>query len=57
MLSKAFALHSEKNEYVLLRSEQLVGTAIFVFAQKELLPHIARVEGASRKVRINHPSV
>ncbi|KAJ9095489.1 hypothetical protein QFC20_006632 [Naganishia adeliensis] len=49
MLSKAFAQQSEKNQFVLLRSEQLVGTAIFVFARKELLPHIARVEGASRK--------
>jgi hypothetical protein len=51
MLSKAFAQHSGQNEHVLLRSEQLVGTAIFVFARKGLLPHIARIEGASRKVR------
>jgi hypothetical protein len=51
MLSKAFAQHSGQNEHVLLRSEQLVGTAIFVFARKDLLPHIARIEGSSRKVR------
>lgn len=57
MLSKAFAQQSEKNQFVLLRSEQLVGTAIFVSARKELLPHIARVEGASRKVRNNYSSV
>lgn len=54
MLSKAFAQYSEKNELVLLRSEQLVGTAIFVFARKDLLPYIARVEGASRKVCTRH---
>lgn len=52
LLSKAFAQHSGQIEHVLLRSEQLVGTAIFVFARKDLLPHIARIEGSSRKVRI-----
>lgn len=51
MLTKVFAQHSGQAEHVLLRSEQLVGTSIFVFARQDILPHIARVEGASRKVR------
>jgi hypothetical protein len=52
LLSKAFAQQSGEGQYVLLRSEQLVGTAIFTFVRSELLPHITRVEGASRKVSI-----
>ena len=39
-----------KDAYVLLRSEQLVGTAIFVYVKAGLLPSITRVEGASKKV-------
>ncbi|KAI9456718.1 SacI homology domain-containing protein [Boletus coccyginus] len=37
-------------EYVLLRSEQLVGTALFVIVKSELTSVIRNVEGATRKV-------
>ncbi|KAN0097411.1 SacI homology domain containing protein [Tylopilus felleus] len=36
-------------EYVLLRSEQLVGTALFVIVKSELTSVIRNVEGATRK--------
>ncbi|KIK93453.1 hypothetical protein PAXRUDRAFT_145071 [Paxillus rubicundulus Ve08.2h10] len=36
-------------EYIMLRSEQLVGTALFVIVKSELTSVIRNVEGASRK--------
>ncbi|KAF9452987.1 phosphatidylinositol phosphate phosphatase [Macrolepiota fuliginosa MF-IS2] len=38
-----------KSRYVLLRSEQLVGTALFVIVKEELASVIRNVEGTSRK--------
>ncbi|XP_006460370.1 hypothetical protein AGABI2DRAFT_150338 [Agaricus bisporus var. bisporus H97] len=38
-----------KSRYVLLRSEQLVGTALFVIVKEELTSVIRNVEGATRK--------
>ena len=49
VLSATFERHAGKDAYVLLRSEQLVGTAIFVYVKADLLSSITRVEGASRK--------
>lgn len=46
-LTKMFAGRSQ--EYLVLRSEQLVGTTIFVIAQSSLLPFIRNVEGTSKK--------
>ncbi|KAF8915801.1 DNase I-like protein [Mucidula mucida] len=40
---------NKKSSYVLLRSEQLVGTALFVLAKAELTPVIRNVEATSRK--------
>jgi hypothetical protein len=50
ILTAAFEQECGRGAYILLRSEQLVGTAIFVYAKASLLPSISRVEGASRKV-------
>ncbi|KAF8969491.1 inositol polyphosphate phosphatase [Flammula alnicola] len=40
---------NKKTDYVLLRSEQLVGTALLVFVRLELTAVIRNVEGTSRK--------
>ncbi|KAF9464340.1 inositol polyphosphate phosphatase [Collybia nuda] len=40
---------NKKNNYVLLRSEQLVGTALLVFVRADLTPIIRNVEATSRK--------
>ncbi|KAF9478161.1 inositol polyphosphate phosphatase [Pholiota conissans] len=40
---------NKKNDYVLLRSEQLVGTALLVLVKSELTAVIRNVEGTSRK--------
>ena len=50
ILTAAFEQECGRGAYILLRSEQLVGTAIFVYAKADLLPSISRVEGASLKV-------
>lgn len=42
---------SSKAEYVILRSEQLVGTALFVIVKTSILPHVRNVEAATKKVR------
>lgn len=46
-LSKMFQARSQ--QYTLLRSEQLVGTTLFVFAACSLLPFITSIEGKSKK--------
>jgi len=38
-----------KDEYILMRSEQLVGTALMVVVKASLLPHIRNVEYADKK--------
>jgi len=40
---------NKKCDYVLLRSEQLVGTALLVLVRSELTAIIRNVEGTSRK--------
>ncbi|KAJ3575821.1 hypothetical protein NP233_g830 [Leucocoprinus birnbaumii] len=40
---------NRKSRYVILRSEQLVGTALFVMVKEELTSVIRNVEGTSRK--------
>jgi hypothetical protein len=52
ILAATFEHEHGQDAYVLLRSEQLVGTVIFVYAKADLLSSISRVEGASRKVSI-----
>ncbi|KAF9006532.1 DNase I-like protein [Cyathus striatus] len=42
---------NKKSDYVLLRSEQLVGTALFVLVKSELTAIIRNVEAATRKAR------
>lgn len=39
-----------KSKYVMLRSEQLVGSALIVMIKEELTPVVKNVEGASKKV-------
>lgn len=39
-------------EYVLLRSGQLVGAALFLFAKEEVLSDVKNVEGSVKKVRL-----
>ncbi|KAF8827001.1 hypothetical protein HHX47_DHR5000604 [Lentinula edodes] len=41
--------HQKKSDYVLLRSEQLVGTALMVFVKSELTAVIRNVEATTRK--------
>ncbi|PAV21260.1 inositol polyphosphate phosphatase [Pyrrhoderma noxium] len=40
---------SKKEDYILLRSEQLVGTALFVFVKSTLIGSIRNVEATTRK--------
>lgn len=39
-----------KSEYVLLRSEQLVGTCIIIFMKNDIAHNIKNVEAATKKV-------
>jgi len=41
-----------KAEYILLRSGQLVGTALMLFVKASKIPHIKRVDGSVKKVCI-----
>lgn len=50
LLTEAFGNKTGAGHYVLLRSEQLVGSAVFVYVKADLLPFITRVAGASKKV-------
>lgn len=44
-----FAQNSAPQEYILMRSEQLVGTALMVVVKSALLPAIRNVEYADKK--------
>lgn len=44
-----FASHCGKSEYILLRSEQLVGTALMILVKASLLPAIRNIEYAEKK--------
>lgn len=46
-----FAMRQTESEYILYRSEQLVGTALIIVAKVEVSSHIRRVESATKKVR------
>jgi synaptojanin len=39
-----------KDEYILLRSGQLVGTALMLFVKSSKIKHIKRVDGSVKKV-------
>ena len=40
-----------KGEYILLRSGQLVGTALMIFIKAPKIKYIKRVDGSIKKVR------
>lgn len=42
-----------KSTYVLLRSEQLVGTCLIVFMKNEIANNIRNVEAATKKVSVS----
>lgn len=41
---------NKKSEYIVLRSEQLVGTALIVLVRTDITGSIRKVEAATRKV-------
>ncbi|ODO04590.1 hypothetical protein I350_05196 [Cryptococcus amylolentus CBS 6273] len=41
------------SQYLLLRSDQLVGTAIIIIVKSPLLPHIRRIESATKKTGLS----
>lgn len=43
----------KSEEYVLLRSGQLVGAALIIFAKSSVLKSIKNVEGTVKKVRLH----
>ena len=46
--------HSSE-EYILLRSGQLVGAALMIFVKTSILRNIKNVEGSVRKVKVDSP--
>ncbi|CAO1622405.1 unnamed protein product [Jaminaea pallidilutea] len=40
---------NKKSHYIIMRSEQLVGTALIVLVKADLIPHVRSVEATSRK--------
>lgn len=51
------AKYPSREEYVLLRSGQLVGAALMVFVKSSSLKKIKNVEGSVKKVHTDAPSV
>ncbi|KAF8307217.1 DNase I-like protein [Clavulina sp. PMI_390] len=50
ILTETFARRPDKKaDYIILRSEQLVGTALILLVRSELFPNIRSVEAATRK--------
>lgn len=47
--------HSSEDEYILLRSGQLVGAALMVFVKASILHNIKNVEGSVKKVCFQEP--
>jgi hypothetical protein len=47
-----FHMRHTKSEYLLYRSEQLVGTALILVVKAGLTGHIRRVESATKKVSV-----
>lgn len=47
---------NKKSEYIVLRSEQLVGTALIVLVRTDITGAIRKVEAATRKVCAIFPS-
>lgn len=46
---ETFSRHSQEVKYIMLRSEQLVGTALMIIVKESLLPAIRGIEYASKK--------
>ena len=44
------ARNNKSEEYILLRSGQLVGAALLIFVKASMLPKIKNVEGSMKKV-------
>jgi synaptojanin len=42
-----------KGDYILLRSGQLVGTALMLFVKSSKIPYVKRVDGAIKKVALS----
>lgn len=47
---------NKKSEYIVLRSEQLVGTALIILVRTDITGAIRKVEAATRKVCTSFPS-
>lgn len=47
---------NKKSDYIILRSEQLVGAALIILIKTSLATEIRNVEGATKKVRWLRPS-
>ena len=59
-VAKTLNEHARKTnseEYILLRSGQLVGAALMVFVKSHVLRAVKNVEGSVKKVRSPIPSV
>ena len=46
-----FHMRYSDQEYILYRSEQLVGTALIIVVKSNISKHIRRVESSTKKVR------
>lgn len=49
VIMETFVKHEGKGEYIMLRSEQLVGTALMIVVRSSLLPAIRNIEYATKK--------
>jgi synaptojanin len=49
-VQKTLNAQRPKAEYILLRSGQLVGTALMLFVKSSKIPYVKRVEGSVKKV-------
>lgn len=49
-MKKTLKEQRPKGDYILLRSGQLVGTALMLFVKSSKIPYVKRVDGAIKKV-------
>ena len=49
-ISNTLDRHPSRHKYILLRSSQLVGTALIIYARADIVPAIRNIEGAIKKV-------
>ena len=48
---------NKKSDYIVLRSEQLVGTALIILVRTDITGAIRKVEAATRKVCTSSPCI